>query len=96
MAGIGQYLKDTRGELRHVAWPTRTQTVVFTVLVALVSVGISLYLGLFDYIFTGALSRALSNPSGTAPTTEVTQQPIATTSELQISTTTVPEGFKLQ
>ena len=95
MAGIGQYLKDTRGELRHVAWPTRTQTVVFTLLVALVSVGISLYLGLFDYIFTGALSRALGNISGQTPTTEVTEQP--TTPAVQISTTTeTPEGFKLQ
>lgn len=54
-----QYLKDTRTELRHVAWPTRTQTVVYTVLVALISVGVALYLGFFDFAFTTGLTRAL-------------------------------------
>jgi preprotein translocase SecE subunit len=43
---LGQYLKDTRAELRHVAWPTRTQTIVFTILVALVSIFVAAYLGL--------------------------------------------------
>ena len=56
---IGQYLKDTQGELRHVAWPTRTQTIVYTVFVALISVGVALYLGLFDFLFTSGLSRWL-------------------------------------
>ena len=54
-----QYIKDTRGELHHVAWPTRAQTTVFTALVITLSVVVSLYLGLFDYIFTQSLSRGL-------------------------------------
>lgn len=57
--GLIQYIKDTRGELNHVAWPTRTQTSVFTALVMVVSVLVSLYLGLFDYAFTQGLSRGL-------------------------------------
>ena len=61
MSGIGQYLKDTQGELRHVAWPTQTQTVVYTILVAAISVGIALYLGLFDFLFTTGLTRVVSN-----------------------------------
>lgn len=92
MAGIGQYLKDTRGELRHVAWPTRTQTVIYTALVALLSVVVSLYLGLFDYIFTGALSRALGVIESGTPIEQVEQVPATTT--LQISTST--DGFKIQ
>ena len=55
-----QYLLDTRGELRHVAWPTRMQTIVYSILVAVLSIGIALYLGLFDFIFTGGLKTALS------------------------------------
>ena len=78
--GLGQYLQDTRAELRHVAWPTQAQTIVYTVLVIVLSVFIALYLGLFDFIFTGTLAR-LVNANGGAPTT-VTQQPIT------ISTTT--------
>lgn len=65
-----QYLKDTRGELRHVAWPTQAQTIVYTVLVALLSVGVALYLGLFDFLFTTGLTRVISVLPGSysAPT----------------------------
>lgn len=54
-----QYIKDTRGELHHVAWPTRVQTVIFTVLVILLSVFVALYLGIFDYLFTTGLGKAV-------------------------------------
>ena len=54
-----QYVKDTQGELRHVAWPTRLQTIVYTILVVFVSIGVSLYLGLFDFLFTTGLARFL-------------------------------------
>lgn len=54
-----QYLKDTRGELHHVAWPTRIQTVIYTTLVIGISLFISAYLGLFDYILTTGLGRGL-------------------------------------
>ena len=59
-----EYLKDTRAELRHVAWPTQTQTIVFTGLVVAISIFISLYLGVFDYIFTGALQRVVNANTG--------------------------------
>ena len=54
-----QYLKDTQGELRHVAWPTRLQTIVYTVIVIAVSLFIAAYLGFFDYVFTTGLGRAV-------------------------------------
>lgn len=73
-----QYLKDTQAELRHVAWPTRTQTIVYTVLVALISIGVSLYLGLFDYLFTTGLARFLQVLPAAAP--QSTQQPLSTSS----------------
>ncbi|MDP3645850.1 MAG: preprotein translocase subunit SecE [bacterium] len=60
MNPIIKYLQETRAELRHVAWPTHMQTAIYTVMVALLSVGVALYLGLFDYIFTTSLTRAIS------------------------------------
>lgn len=89
MAGIGQYLKDTQGELRHVAWPTRTQTIVYTVLVFLISVGISLYLGFFDFLFTHGLSNLVGIAPAQSPI-EVTQQPATSTvnPSFNISTST--------
>ncbi|MFZ2048855.1 MAG: preprotein translocase subunit SecE [Minisyncoccia bacterium] len=46
------YLKDTRGELKHVSWPTRRQAIGFTVIVILVSIFTAFFLGFFDYIFS--------------------------------------------
>ncbi len=75
------YLKDTRAELRHVAWPTQSQTIVFTVLVVVLSIFVSLYLGLFDYIFTGALKSVVeANPGVT-----ITTPPAASTSPISIT-----------
>ena len=50
-----QYLKETRGELKHVSWPTRKQAVTFTVVVIIISLATAAYLGLFDYLFTGLI-----------------------------------------
>jgi len=76
-----QYLKDTRGELHHVAWPTRTQTILYTVIVMAISVFVAFYLGLFDFIFTTGLSRILPyvEPTSAAPQLEVTQIPVGST-----------------
>lgn len=93
---IVQYLKDTRGELRHVAWPTRQQTIIYTVLVSALSIAVALYLGLSDFIFTSGLARLLEVLPGGNPIT-VTEQPLATTSipaEAPTSTGSEPEfGF---
>ena len=52
-----QYFKDTKGEFRHINWPTRTQTIIFTIIVIIISFAISYYLGLFDLIFTTILEK---------------------------------------
>ena len=87
--GFFQYLKDTQGELRHVAWPTRLQTVVYTVLVILLSVFIALYLGFFDFIFTSGLRNVIDIlPQRSSPPLEVTQQPFASSTSEVVSTST--------
>ena len=50
-----QYLKETRAELRHVSWPSRRETTVFTAVVIAISLATALYLGFFDYLFSLAL-----------------------------------------
>lgn len=80
MSAIGDYLRETRAELRHVAWPTQTQTIVYTILVAAISLGVAAYLGLFDYIFTGALTHLVGNvPTQTNTGIQVQQQPATQT-----------------
>ncbi len=83
---LGQYLKETQAELRHVAWPTRTQTVVFTALVALISIFTALYLGAFDYLLTTGLTNfieSLPNAQATVPATST--NPVV---GVQVGTTT--------
>ncbi|MEK7157875.1 MAG: preprotein translocase subunit SecE [Patescibacteria group bacterium] len=56
---VVDYIKETKAELRHVSWPTRKQAIVFTVVVIAVSIGVSLFLGFFDFIFSIALRQIL-------------------------------------
>ena len=86
-----EYLRQTRGELRHVAWPTRAQTIIYAVLVAAISIGIALYLGLFDFLFTAGLSRLLNVLPHGAPTTVSTTTPLTIT---PIATGTTPASHQ--
>lgn len=51
------YLKDTRGELVHVSWPTRRQALVFTGVVIVISILTAVFLGFFDYLFSLVLQK---------------------------------------
>jgi preprotein translocase subunit SecE len=61
--GIGEYVRETRGELKHVAWPTRQQAIAFTIIVIVISLGLAIYLGLFDFIFSWLLGKLVNRPS---------------------------------
>jgi preprotein translocase SecE subunit len=54
---VFSYFQETQAELRHVSWPTRVQTIVYTVLVIGISLFVALYLGFFDFLFTSTLAR---------------------------------------
>ena len=56
MSQFINYLKDTLAELKHVSWPTRAQTIVYTVLVVVVSLLTALFLGAFDFGFSRGLN----------------------------------------
>ena len=75
---ITQYIKDTRGALRHVAWPTQSKTIVYTIIIAGISIFVALYLGLFDYVFTTGLGKTLQTVPAVAPVS-IDQQPATTT-----------------
>ena len=54
-----QYLKDVKGEMRHVSWPTRRQTTVFTAVIIVISLATAAILGLFDNILAFLLKGIL-------------------------------------
>ena len=51
------YLKETRAEMQHVSWPTRSQATWFTVVVVVISILTALFLGFFDYLFSLILTK---------------------------------------
>ncbi len=60
MSKITEYLKETRAELKHVIWPSRSQTLYYTLIVIVLSVLIAYYLGVFDFIFSRGLEKIIS------------------------------------
>lgn len=57
MSKLTNYIKDTRGELKHVSWPTRKQAIAFTVITIVVALLTAVYLGFLDYIFALILQK---------------------------------------
>lgn len=57
MSSFIEYIKESKGELAHISWPTRRQAVGFTILVIVLSVATALYLGAFDTLFTTLIKK---------------------------------------
>lgn len=60
MSRIGNYLRDTQAEMKHVSWPTRHQALVYTGLVVAIAGITSLYTSGFDYLFSKLLNLFIS------------------------------------
>ena len=60
MSKITEYFKEIKGELTHVIWPTRNQTLFYTIIVVALSVVIAYFLGIFDFIFSRGLEKIIS------------------------------------
>ncbi len=54
------YIKEVWVEAKHVTWPTRNQTIFFTIAVLVISVLVAYYLGLLDFIFSQGLKILLT------------------------------------
>lgn len=51
-ARIKNFFVESQQELRHVNWPTRQEAIRLTMIVIGVAVGLALFLGAFDYLFS--------------------------------------------
>ena len=56
---LTDYLKSARLEIKQVNWPTRRQTVQFTILVIAISMLVSAYLGALDVLFVRTIEWAV-------------------------------------
>lgn len=60
MDRIKSFLEDSRQELKRVNWPTREETIKYTMFVIVFSVALALYLGALDFGFVKGLQELVS------------------------------------
>jgi preprotein translocase subunit SecE len=58
---LADYLRETKGELKHVSWPTKKQAITFTILVIIISIVTSLILSGFDFGFSYITKFLINN-----------------------------------
>lgn len=56
---LGSYLKESKDEMKKVVWPSRKQTIRYTMMVIGVCVVMAIFLGTIDYIFTTILDKVI-------------------------------------
>lgn len=56
---VVKYLRETRGELYKVTWPTREESQRLTLIVLGVTTGMALFLGFLDFGFSNLLNLLL-------------------------------------
>lgn len=47
-----KFLKEVRAELEKIVWPSREQTIRYSILVIVIAIGTGLLLGSFDFLLT--------------------------------------------
>jgi preprotein translocase SecE subunit len=60
---VADYIRDTRGELRHVAWPSRRQVAAYTAMVIAGCFAMAAILGAFDLVFSEGLKAVVGAPT---------------------------------
>ena len=56
---LKHFFAEARQELRHVNWPTRDEAIRLTAIVIGISLGLAVFLGACDYLFTMALKSLI-------------------------------------
>lgn len=55
--GIKNYFVGAFQEMRKVTWPSKSQTINYSVLVIALSVGMALFFGLLDFVFNWGVTN---------------------------------------
>jgi preprotein translocase subunit SecE len=59
---ILKFLKESKTEARRVSWPTKKETLKYTLIVVSVLILFALIFGGFDYLFTKILKKFIITP----------------------------------
>jgi preprotein translocase subunit SecE len=56
---IKQFLKETKGEMKQVSWPSRRHIIIYTIVVIVFSLLLGYVLGAFDTLFQAGLKSLI-------------------------------------
>ncbi len=57
LAKLKLFFKEVRLEFKRVNWLTRKETIQYTLIVVGMSLGVAIFLGFFDFVFTFLLNK---------------------------------------
>ena len=57
---IRRYLRETQTEIRRVVWPTREEAAKLTGIVTVVTVAMSIFLGVLDFLLAKGVDQMVS------------------------------------
>lgn len=60
MSKIFQFFNETKIELKQTTWPSRKQTILYTLIVVILSVLVAYFLAFFDFLFARGLEKLLA------------------------------------
>ena len=72
-----EYLKSSKNELNKVTWPSREQTVRYSALVIIISLGVAAFFGLLDMGLSRVVSETLTKTSTNQEVNIPLEQPVA-------------------
>lgn len=61
MQNLIKYLQATLAELKQVSWPTQQQAIMYTALVIGISAVVAMFVGAFDYFFSGFIKQFINS-----------------------------------
>lgn len=56
---IKNFLRESRQELKRVNWPTRGETIKYTLFVIFFSIAVAAFLGVLDFVFVQGLEKVI-------------------------------------
>lgn len=60
MNALTQYLVSSYAEIRKVTWPTKQQTISYSILVICLSLGLAVFFAVLDYIFNSVITTIIN------------------------------------
>ena len=54
---IVTFFKEVKMEIKKINWPTKKETIRYTLIVIAISIAVAIYLGGLDFIFTTILNK---------------------------------------